>query len=130
MLADPPLQVLLSELLSLSMVRVQHFLSLCVCLHRALLISVHISCTKFALRSLLISLGPTCAPMIFDRSTILVEAMAVAHVIALERPPMLLANYTMLVSQATFLGFFRIQELIDFLHFPSDPFGLFGFFGL
>ena len=44
-----------------------------------------------ALLSLFIRLGPACIPTIFNRSTVLVEATAVVCVVALERPPMLLA---------------------------------------
>ena len=47
-LSDPPLQVLSSESLSLSVSRARRFLSLRACLRKAFLISVRTSCAKFA----------------------------------------------------------------------------------
>ncbi len=57
-----------------------------------------------ALRPLLNRLRPACAHTSFDRSAILVKTMTVLLVVALEWPPMLLAQYTVLVGPAHLLG--------------------------
>ena len=44
--------------------------------------------------------------MIFDRSTILVEATVVTRVVTLEQPPMFLAQDTVPISSAHLLGLF------------------------
>ncbi len=85
----------------------------------------HKLCEISALRSFLIRLGPTCAPMIFDRSAILVEATAVMHVVTLERAPMFLAQDTVLIRPAHLLGLFDNLG-VNGLHLalPFSPFWL------
>ncbi len=61
-------------------------------------------CKISALHSFLIGLGLTCAPTIFDWSTVLIKATAVTCVVTLEWAPMLLAEDTVLVGPAHFLG--------------------------
>ncbi len=91
MLSDPPLQILSLELLSLRCTGAT-FLVLARMFVKGLLdFSAHKLHKIHTLQSLFIRLGPTCAPMILNRSTVLVEAMAVARVVTLERPPILLA---------------------------------------
>ena len=82
-------------------------------------------CKISALHSFLIGLGLTCAPMIFDWSTILIEAMAVTCVVTLEWAPMLLAEDTVLVSPSHFLGFLW-DPGVNGLHLalPFSPFWL------
>ncbi len=58
-----------------------------------------------SLGSLLIRLGFTFEPTILGWSAVLVEAMTIMCVMALEWPPMLLAQDTMLVSPVHLLGF-------------------------
>ena len=86
--------------------------------------SVHELHEISAIWSLLIRLGPTCAPTIFDWSTVLIEAMAVTCVVTLEWAPMLLAEDTVLVSPAHFLGLLW-NPGVDGLHLalPFSPFG-------
>ena len=80
-------------------------------------------CKISALRSFLIGLGPICAPMIFDRSTILVEATAVTRVVTLEWAPMFLAQDTVLISPAHLLGLLW-DSGVNGLHLalPFNPF--------
>ncbi len=61
-------------------------------------------CKIRAIHPFLIGLGLTCTPMIFDWSTVLIKATAVTCVVTLERVPMLLAEDTVLVGPAHFLG--------------------------
>ena len=78
-----------------------------------------------ALHPFLIVLGLTCAPTIFDWSTVLIEATAVTCIVTLEWAPMLLAEDTVLVGPAHFLGFLG-NSGVNGLHLarPFSPFWL------
>ena len=55
--------------------------------------------------SLFFQIGLTCAPILLDRSTVLVKMMAVTCVVAFVRPTMLLAKHTVFLGLAHLLGF-------------------------